>query len=286
MKDIKKNTDIDFSNAIREKYYLEKNGDLHAFLENPSPAQLRELCLLKYDEGLNKIDEVIFRNYFKIGENVDLKTTIFNYHIPKLKSIGVFLADEHKGTNINNLNLIAVLVDFNPRPFNKFAKSENVGGNKILGENNELEEENDVESREEGMKTFDKKKIKRRVVVGLLAIVGVFTASYTAKDIIFPEKKCMVWQNDHYESIDCNKEVSSFVNFVEIKHFDESEHNLKRITPNKNTVFFINNKPQVWYCKITKDSLDFFDCHGTHPLNGKQLHAITPYIVSKYIKEK
>lgn len=139
---MRNNTDIDYKEAIKAKFEKEKVGEFHAYLDNPSPANLRNLCLLKFDSGLNKIDKEIFKIYFSVNENEDLRSTIFNFTVSKFKAIQTFLneSEKDKSTSILNLNLLAVLVDFEPRPFNKFSKPRSI--------NAELSEEND--SKEKG----------------------------------------------------------------------------------------------------------------------------------------
>ena len=44
----------EYKSAIREKYVLEKREDVSGILLNPTPAQLRNLCLMIFENGLNK----------------------------------------------------------------------------------------------------------------------------------------------------------------------------------------------------------------------------------------
>lgn len=288
------NTENDYRNAIKAKYQIEKTGDFHGFLENPSPAQLREFCLLKFDNGLNKIDEAIFRIYFKTNETDNLREAIYNYHIPKFKSVQSFLAEENKKTNIQNLNLIAVLVDFNPRPYNKFNK-----GAFSVESTNDIKTE--IGNAIGGIKSpsnlfvgnpigvmLDKPKsnLKKKIAIGICIIVVVLSVGYTTKQFILPKKQCMQWQNDHYEPIDCQSQTKDSIHFGEIEALNEKLLDFRKIEVNKNFPFFKDGKAIVWYCKISPDELEYFNGNGNgyHPITGKTLHPITKHMITKYVK--
>ncbi|WP_291151823.1 hypothetical protein [Flavobacterium sp. UBA7680] len=297
---MKNNTENDYRNAIKAKYEIEKSGDFHGFLENPSPAQLREFCLLKFDNGLNKIDEAIFRIYFKVNETENLREAIYNYHIPKFKSVQSFLIEENKKTNIQNLNLIAVLVDFNPRPYNKFSKGDSTDHtNDIKTEDsNALEVNKEIDTLKNRDTLFvrnpigvpiDKPKssLKKKVAIGICTIVFVFSVGYTTKQFILPAKECMQWQNDHYELVDCNSEINSLYSEATIEPKDEKVLDLKKIEVCDTTTFFRGEKAVVWYCKINADELEYFNGigDGHHPILDKALHPITKHMIEKYVKK-
>lgn len=288
---MRKNTEVDYKNAIIAKYEKEKLGDFHSFLSNPSPAQLRELCLLKYDNGLNKSDEMIFRLYFKIGEIEDLRNSIYNYHIPKFKSIGIFLTKNytHRTTNILNLNLLAVLVDFNPRPYNKFNKSEINSVEEVVGELTVEEEEtgmfflNAILKVQESPNTnSEKKNFRKKNSVLILVLVCIFLVGYTSKTMFFSDD-CMQWNGDHYEKVNCNSEKKGIGSFAEITRYDSELFELKKIAVCDTTTFFNRDKALVWYCKVNGDR-EYFTSHGFHPVTGKSLKPITKYIINKYVK--
>lgn len=290
-----KNSIIDYSAAIRIKYELEKEGEFHSFLENLSPAQIREFCLLKFDNGLNTIDETIFKIYFKVNETENLRNKIYNYETSKLKSIGSFVSKISKTTSIQNLNLIAVLTDFNPRPFNKFSKSDSI------------EDHHEVECIVSPKKNTSTKKVvtsvfpiesqkdisrllkpayfpKKRIIIAIGFLLFSIGFGYTSKIIFLPKKECMQWQNDHYEVVSCHNETMSFSNLDSIKPINEMELSLQRIVPTANTIYFKNSKPIVWYYK-KGDLIQLYNRPGRHPENGKTLKEITPYIIDKYLKQ-
>ena len=93
------------------------------------------------------------------------------------------------------------------------------------------------------------------------------------------KEDCMIWKEDHFERIAC-----SGIGNEELLPTFRLE-NLKKITPTDTiTTFFKNGKVQVWYDKSNK-KLEFFTAPGIHPVNGKTLKPVTPYIIAKYIKK-
>lgn len=293
---MKNNTEIGYKNAIRAKYEKEKLGDFHSFLENPSPAQLRELCLLKFDDGLDKIDEKIFRIYFKISEEENLRNAIFNYHIPKFKSVGNFLTDNknEKSTSIQNLNLISALVDFKPRPYNKFSRTDfEEFEDKDLFQNATELQKNEVNTNTT-VANFDSKttteplpkknNFRKKVGVGVITLFGIFTASYTAKDILFPEKQCMEWIENHYELVNCQSEELGIATFKIIKPFDEKEFQRKKVSVCDTSTFVKNGKPIVWYSKKNK-VVEFFNMDGENPVNDAELRKVSRTIIENYAEK-
>ena len=291
---MKKNTEIDFKNGVKAKFELEKLGDYHSFLNNPSPAQLRELCLLKFDNGLNKVDETIFRLYYKVIETGDLRNAIYNYPIEKLKSITNFLveSEKNKSTSILNLNLISVLVNFNPRPFNKFNKSDFSVSEDNFKEDIKttipLQKEFKINSfsaaANTGMsskKTNNKSNNKKAGIVALI-LTGLFSVGYTTKNMFFKEKECMQWKENHYELVDCKSDNIILTNNCKPEPYNKDEFARKKLKVCDTTTFFKADKPIVWYCKKNK-SVCFFNMDGKNPENGAELKQITQHMIDKYV---
>jgi hypothetical protein len=289
---MKNNTGIDYKNAVKAKYEAEKSGEFHAFLENPSPAELRELCLVKFDNGLNKTDEGIFRIYFKINETDGLRNAIHNYHVPNFKPLWLFLTGRNKSTSIRNLNMIAVLVDFNPRPYNKFLK----GATDVESTNDSIIDEGIIKAPDKlivenplGVIFKKPRNLKKSFALVIGALLIVFSICYTAKGYILPEKQCMQWQNDHYEPVDCLDETDSVYFPAPVIPIDLRVKDFRKLPVCDTTIpFFAAGKPIVWYCKISNDSLEYFNGPGlgSHPICEKALHPITNYMINTYIKKQ
>lgn len=282
-----KNTFEGFVKAVKQQYEVSKNGKYSSFLLHPSPAQLRNLCFLLLENDLSKSDDEIFRVFFQVSEGAVLRKSIENFDVEKFKAIGNFLKGKSEKTNAVSLNLISILVDYHPRPFNKYLK---VNGNTDLEVIPEEKEES------QGIETFvyglfgttsqvdnPVKSISLRVMGRVVVLVLLLLGSvYIIKQEFFPKKSCMQWQNDHYETVDCNEIKQGILSQNDIMPIDESIINLKKIEVNKQTLFFKNDKPLVWYSKI-KGKLYYFNSYGMNPETGKPLKPITNYMIIKYV---
>lgn len=292
---MKKNTLEEYKKAVKAKYDLIKEADVSGLLNNPSPGNIRELCVLALGEKMTKDDEFIFMRFFSIKDGENVVKQIEKFHIDKLRPVGHYLKGKTKDTKPLIIELIAILVDFSPRPYAKFKT------NDVLGENREIEE-NDVSPNTEYNKepknpergplvllVNEKAKANNNISfftkqkkIIFLSIAGLFFAGYTIKDFVFPEKECMEWKGDHYELVDCKSEQSRLMHIPPIP-FDPLEFNRKKLEVCDTTTFFKNNRPVVWYSK--KDNVvEFFNMDGNHPERTDcELRKITPYMIDKYV---
>ena len=120
-----KNTIEEYKTGVKAKYEEAKIGEFSGFLLNPSPAELKNLGLLLFDKGCNKLDQEILDRFFDLNEKSNKRKQIENFDVDKLEPISNFLKGKTETTRPINFDLIAVLVDFNPRPCRKF-----IAGNK------------------------------------------------------------------------------------------------------------------------------------------------------------
>jgi hypothetical protein len=280
------NTFDDYILAVRSKYEVEKNKVYSDFLLKPSPAQIRELCLLIHDKGLSNKDKEVFELFFKAKPDSTLRKAIENIDVEKLKKICNFLNGKTQSTSPNSLNLIAILVDFDLRPFGHFLNS------------NQNQEDVEIESLPESYKTIKtivqeiepvrqepKNKLRKKIAIGFLGLIGLTSIGYTAKNIIVPEPQCMQWQKNHYEIIDCtNENQQGILKQYDIIPFDENQSKLIKIEVSDTTTFFKNSKSLYWYCKVDGKP-EFFNTYGVHPETGKALKPVSEYIVQKYVKK-
>lgn len=279
------NTFDDYILAVRSKYEVEKNKVYSDFLLKPSPAQLRDFCLLIHDNGLSNKDKEVFELFFKTKPDSTLRKAIENIDVEKLKKICNFLNEKSQSTSPNSLNLIAILVDFDLRPFGHFLNSD------------QNQEDVEIESLPESYKTIKtivqeiepvrqepKKNLKKKIAIGFLGLIGLTSIGYTAKNMIAPDPQCMQWQKNHYEVVDCNSEnQQGLLQQHDIIPFDEHQSKLIKIEVSDTTTFFKNGKPLYWYCKVDGKP-EFFNTHGVHPVTGKALKQVSDYIIEKHVK--
>lgn len=274
-----------YKNAIQEYYEIKKNDDITGILLNPTPAQLRNYCSLLVDNGLTPKDDQVFRNFFETKNGELLKKSIDNCNTDKFKTIISFLKDKRDSEISLRVELAAVLIDFNPRPYNKFNKTEIIKNESLpIPNKNDLKENVSAlpKNYTNTTENYTKKNLKKKIAIGLVSLLGLSSIGYTAKNTLFKNKECMQWQKNHYEYVDCGKK--ELIQLYPIIPVDESLINLRKIEVSKETPFFSNGKPNIWYYKRNNGEVEFYNSHGIHPETGKPLKAITKYMIDKYVK--
>lgn len=109
-----------YKKAIRAHYEIEKEGKYSSFLVTPSRAKLRQLYEERLKDSNEKEDRVSFNLVFgfeyEAGNRNKLKSLT-----DKFRPIETFLKGETDLSEIETINIAALLVDFKPRPFRVFA---------------------------------------------------------------------------------------------------------------------------------------------------------------------
>jgi hypothetical protein len=268
-----------YKKAIKQKYETEKTGLYSSLLLQPSRANLRKLCVERFKENKSQDDATTFKVFFgfEFGEG---NLNRLKSETDRFRALENFLKGTTDCNDIEGLNLIAILVNFTPRPFLKFAKN--------LSENKEIHlsvfKNNDIETRKNNTPITEVKSKKRKLIYGILGFAGLFSLGYTAKDIAFPKKECIQWQGNHYELMDCKNEANSFYKTTPIIPFDEKTKSLQRVMVSDTTTFFVDGKAVIWYCKV-EGVPEYFNGPGFHPITGKALKPITKYMINKYVKK-
>jgi len=291
-----------YKNAIKEKYEKEKHGDNIRFLQNPSQAKLRNLCWEIFLSNSNQDDLKTFADFFEFSFDLTKKKFV-KEKTDRFKSIGAFFRGETESPTDEKIELAAILVDFQPRPYNKFRKigfseekTENPNESKsfILEEIKEKNKEKEGDENEviEDLSINNKKpntlseRFTRKLKWTMVTTTVVFCLIATVIYFAFFKKDCMQWTGGYYEKVDCVQEINSLVDFSDIKPFDERQFELKKIQVCDTTSFFKLGKPCVWYGKSIDGSYDCFTLPGLHPETGKTLKPITHYMISKHILRK
>jgi hypothetical protein len=109
----------DYKEAIRAKYEKDINNPLSCAPTSLGQAYLRDFCWQKFEGGLNQDDLMVFASFFGFEFN-PLKRTLFRDHTDKFRPVGTFLKGQTDLTTREAINLTAILVDFQHRPFRKF----------------------------------------------------------------------------------------------------------------------------------------------------------------------
>lgn len=176
---------VDYTNQVLQDYQKKlAAGKLPSNLSQPTPARLRDECLIVFKERFTKKDERILRDFFgPPGEN-GYEWIIENWNIGKLKAVINFLNNPAIKTDEKNIELLAWLVDFEPRPLDQWKKI----GKQPVEEPTEKPEEAPIEKEE--VKGSGSRALK--VVEGAMATAtppGVEKESLSTKECPEPRLK-------------------------------------------------------------------------------------------------
>lgn len=110
---------INYKKLVLENYIEKrKNQKISQNLLHPTPAKLRDECLIVFQENYKPEDENMLRVFFMSKKNdTDFYTTIKNFDVDKFKPLVNFLKSKTNTTDDKNIELLAWLINFSPRPY-------------------------------------------------------------------------------------------------------------------------------------------------------------------------
>lgn len=282
-----------YKEAVRSKFEKERIGGYSNYLSNPSQANLRDLCWKIFKIDPTASDLKVYFDFFKFEFDQTNENTEITY-TNKFKKVGAFLRGDKKPAKIDTVNFAAILVDFEPRPYNNFNNKKVVV--QIQEEDKPIEIGGDSEhkSQEGTIKEETPRKINfierllrllkksKRTIIAILftfGLAGTGTAIYLA----FFQKDNMQWSKDYYVVVD---EEGIEGNPNEIIQYDDNLLDFKKIPVCDTTTWFANGKSIIWYAK-TNNKVDFFTTcgNGRHPESGSTIRPVTYHIFNKYKKK-
>jgi hypothetical protein len=282
----------DYKQAIKEQYKVAREQEVSGILADPSPAQMRNLCLIIYDSRLTRADEQIFRLFFEAKETEELKKVIIHCNIDRFKPIISFL----KGTKDSNdkirIEMAAIIVNYPHRPYGIHSKSE---GCCVVGMDLDKPTNLGVKVQTTGLQDNHPEipqfgLVKSRATNKWVAVVLIATAAisgFALSKTVFKDKECMQWKKNHYEIVDCAADNQQFTSENGTVPLNEKLVDFKKVEVHDTTTFFVNGKPRYWYGKVNGKP-EFFNSvgNGMHPETGKALKPVSAYIIKKYVTGK
>ncbi|RZK33848.1 MAG: hypothetical protein EOO90_31655, partial [Pedobacter sp.] len=188
---------------IFKEYEKRRNSDrLSPNLHNPTPASLRDECLIVYQEKGKPKEDVTLRAFFgAINTNEDYDSRISNFDIDKFRPLSYFLKGTSKSTNKVNVDLLKWLINdedvFLPE------QSETLPGSKPWYRRavNFLKENAGI--------TLTLLSI---LLIGKLAF---YLWTIQISNVRMPDQaeKCMYWTGYHYEPVSCD-EIKPGLNII------------------------------------------------------------------------
>lgn len=294
---------------------LKNEGHLHFDREYPSPGELRSWCLTRYLQGLTPDDESVFIQFFNRERSTkDLANLIESFDLDKLRPLRNFISgDTRRRPDENIVKLLAVLIDFKPRPYKASHWDEQVYTSNLSSDDEnpsttssesgdsvpappridgaEMEEHapkaieqarvKNTGYKEDALKPIEiKRRSKNNKLLyagGGLAIVTVLFVVYN----IFTPADCMCWNGERYVEVTCQDKAQPYqvvgLNKNKLVHF-------QKIT--RPDTLNHENVGKVWYSKINNE-VEFFTYPGHHPVEyGRSLKAVTKHIIDRYAGER
>jgi hypothetical protein len=296
--------------------YQQKKADTTLPLElmHPTPARLREVCLSICEELYDKKDERTLKAFFgNFSDKAGCLQAIDHCDINKFKPLIKFLKQSIGTTDVKNVELLAWLIDFRPRPFEYDKKYEvtslpvagasqtgavtaaptiPVGGPKKPTASSPLTAAGPTDgavekgkpalpagSKRGKMPGFNTRAAIITLVIAMVVGIGAFLFwSRKAVPVLTGQEACMYWADDHYRLISCAQKLEN----VQIIALDSARlvHFRKITQPDTITE---QSKGKVWYVKYN-GQLEYYTSDGFHPIDPRlRLKPITDYMIRKHI---
>lgn len=267
----------DYLDAVVRYYWqLVKNASVPQRLIRPTPAKIKQECLIVCRERFEKRDTRLLTAFFSAeGDATTMSKAIYRCEREKFKPLSNFLNRHTKVTDDLNIELLAWLIDFPHRPYTpenaaeKFAVAE-----ALTGENTAWE---------------SKKQIKysgsiRKISIAIICLLPVLLCFYLVIDGGAPkgvlnssQQQCMIWVGDHYMLSSCEpRRGDTLVVALDLQRL----RNFKRITrPDTITAW---SEGKLWYIK-RNGLIEYYTAGGRHPVEpGRVLRPLTRYMIEKY----
>jgi len=126
--------------------------------------------------------------------------------------------------------------------------------------------------------------VKGIALISVLAIVVLAVGYFlTSLNVFTNNEHSMIWVTDHFEeySDDTNMLTLGINKMTLFPYNEEAILNYKKIELNCE-----NPIKKVWFYKVNNHELELFNFPGLHPINGKTLKALTPYMRKTYVCNK
>lgn len=202
----------DYKKGVLKKFGEMRIQDLTGMLLHPTPAQLRNHCMLKID-SLTNSDVKLFREFFEVAEGTDLRTGVGRFETGRLKSLISFLNNESTTASNLRVEIAAIIADFSPRPYSRYLTVDRTPthdpnwaeGKADLDQPSAETEDQGQFLSPMGVKLASAPNIIRptnKIVFVLAALLVLVVIGYVIKRN-FTAGNCLQWRDDHFEQVDC-----------------------------------------------------------------------------------
>lgn len=282
--------EITYLADIKAKYEIEKSGSNSIYLSKPSPAVIKNLCLKIYKSCESRIDKEILKDFFDLKGDDNDKKIIKQFDTDKLRPICNFFNGKTEVPKPDIYDLMALLVDYQPRPLNKYLRRETEEKSKTEEIEKPSKSVNEVIDKDlsnpntsittEPTKTWLQKH-QKVVLISSIVLLTLFLIYFNTRKNEAIE--WMEWVNNHYEVIDWDGKSNKEYRVI-IPKDDNLLQNFRKIIPCNTTKFERNGRVCLWYGKSATGEVEFFTTLHYHPETGKSLKEVTSTIMNKYGK--
>lgn len=271
----------DYIDLVLEDYRQKiAANQLSSRLIIPTPAKLKEESLAVCSERFDNRDNKILRDFFKSNGDVKVHLqAIQRCDNDDFKPLINFLNKKSASTDQKNIELLAWLIDFQPRPFELGRKYEGKKEEVVIADVSPLVL--GVSLPVQPIKK-EKKKKQRFLILWLVVSTTLGGLAYKLLDRSTGARAsegCMYWAGTHYEPVACNQKMGDTL----IVRLDTAQITGFQLITRPDTITYYSIG-KVWYSK-KNNKLEYFTSGGRHPVDmNSSLRPITPYIIDKYIR--
>jgi hypothetical protein len=287
--------------VLKDYHSKRSNGSLSPNLVAPTPASIRDECLLVFKNKRNKEDMNILRLFVEERESAeDYERALRITEVGIFKPLANFLKKPTIKTTNKNVELLAWLTDFNRHPFKpavspsddrinleesvlgNILKSQELSEEEVIkisgGQNTHSKTSDDVEDKATKKNNVKPGRKYRGAIIALSVAITVAMGSFIYHEY---SPECMYWNGHNYVAAECDVIVPA----SDVIALEESAlQNLKWITDADTISAKHINK--IWYIR-NDNMVELFTSGGQYPLDRKRrLFLMSKTIFKNYVATK
>lgn len=268
---------IDYCTAVLAEYERKRqDGSLSSQLEMPSPANLKDACILALTSKLSRKDESILRSFFgNLPEGGSYERLVDETKVDRFKPIGNFIRRQTKLTDSKNVNLLAWLLDFEPRPFNRDLHLDEDTG--LMVQPKELAAHLPI------ARKSPRNKFRSLLIIIPAAVAMGFTLNWWVNRSApaasgFLAGSCMYWNGKQYELVGCDQKKYDTL----IIAADSFQLRHQQLVMQPDTIT-LRSARKLW-CVVNDGRVEVFTVPGNYPPDpSRKLQVLTAHKIQKYI---
>ncbi|WP_448698121.1 hypothetical protein ACFGVR_14970 [Mucilaginibacter sp. AW1-3] len=265
-----------YQGAIIEDYHQKvKQSRMAQNLVHLKTTQIRQECLDVFDRRYQESEEDVLKGFFGQQKGKEeYRTAIEKFDVDRFRQIRALLKDEVAKTDQRNVELVAWLIDFQPRPFTKWQQGKSGEG--------------DGPGPGPG---WPGKTAWITIAISItFAAILIMTVLTRPVEPLLPKPgkiikatgQCMYWKEDHYEVTACGQSHGDTLTLP----LDSTQLLHQRRIHNPKASITYASIGHVWYHR-TPDSLEYFTAGGAYPLDtNRRLLPITRFMIDHHILPK